>query len=162
MAPYLLPSSRELLRRHKLGLLHHSSVQAQSFETLPLHFIHWHPLPTQHMPRYLRCPIFPFVSCRLLISAPHHSSWASSLGTHASPVFHPGHGDITPPFTPRSGPRPHPGHVPRPGPARVYHLLLPRRHCLPTGSRNGTGLVQRIPPGSGACHRPTPYRDRSR
>ncbi len=72
--------------------------------------------------------------CRLLTSSPHHSTWASSLGAHTPPVYHPGHGDVTSPL--------HHGHghgatlVTSLGPgrhgSRGNHLLLPRRDCLPT------------------------------
>ena len=87
------------------------------------------------------------------------------------------------PFTPRSWPRRHSRHVPRPGPSRLtslyttvmasappwsrpsaragtgHHLLLPRRDCLPTR------LPQRDRPGRNASPQdlePTPLGDRSR
>ncbi len=66
-----------------LGRCSTSPAQAQSFETLPSHFIPWHPLPTQHSPRYLRCSSF--LSCRVACSsAPHTTPFGFfSWGTHS-------------------------------------------------------------------------------
>ena len=93
---------------------------------------------------------------------------ASSLGAHSSPVFQPGHGDVTSPLhrghghgaslttslgPGRQGSRPLYTTVRASGPpwsrpsARAgtgYHLLLPRRDCLPTR------LPQRDRPGCNA------------
>jgi hypothetical protein len=65
----------------------HSSVSTQNFETLPLHPISWHPLPTQHLPRSTvrHHRAFSFVSCRLRTSVTPHTTRASSLGEHPPP-----------------------------------------------------------------------------
>ena len=162
----------------KLGSLLHKPCTSPKFETLPSHFIPWHPLPTQHSLRYLRCSSF--LSCRVACSpAPHTTPFGLLLLGHTLPrstipvtaTSRPLHTAVMAtaplwsrpsaqagtgpaglpswsrrrhvPFTPRSWPRHHPGHVPRPGPARV-HLLLPRRDCLPTR------LPQRDRPGRNA------------
>ena len=132
-------------RRHKLGSLLHKPCISPNFETLPPHFIPWHPSSTQHLPRYLRC--ISFLSCRVARSLALPSlHLASSLGAHSPLVYHPGHGDVTSPL--------HHGHghgatlVTSLGPGRHgslgNHLLLPRRDCLPTL------LPQRDRPGRNA------------
>ena len=82
MASTLFITNRARARQKtRVWLLLHSTVQARHFEALPPHFIHWHPLPTQHSPRQLRR--ISFFSCRVarpLASSSLHS--ASSLGEH--------------------------------------------------------------------------------
>jgi hypothetical protein len=70
---------------------------------------------------------------------------------------------VTSLFTPRSGPRAYPGHVPRP--TRRHGLTVSSCRgaiACPPGSRNGTGLVATHPPRTENSHRPAPSRDRSR
>ena len=121
-----------------------------NFETLPLHFTPCHPLPTQHMPRYLRCTSFlSFVSCRSPTSSPH-STWLLLLGhllpglpiqprRHHVPSLHSGHGhNATPVTSLGSG---------RHGPRGKTSSCCGATAC-PTGSRNGpgTGLDATHPP----------------
>ncbi len=81
----------------KRGSLFYKPCTIPNFKTLPLHFISWHPSPTQHLPRYLRCTSFPFVSCRSLTSSLTTPLGFFSWGT-LSPVYQPSHGDITSPL----------------------------------------------------------------
>jgi hypothetical protein len=151
----------------KRGSLLYKPCIIPNFETLPLHFIPWHPSPAQHLPRYLRCTSFPFVSCRSFTSSLTTPLGFFSWGT-LSPVYHPGHGDATTPFIPRSRSPCHPAHVPRPGPARATCRTPPPAAArllaqpAPATGPARAWTPQRIPPGSGAYHRPTPFRDRSR
>jgi hypothetical protein len=122
------------LRRLKTWALFYQTCISPKFETLPLYFIPCHPLPTQHLPRYLRCTSFLLVSCRSLTSFPH-STWLLLLGhllsglptqsrRHHVPSLHRCHGHsatlVTSLGSGRHGPH-------------GKHLLLPRRDCLPTG-----------------------------
>jgi hypothetical protein len=50
------------------------------FETLPLHSISWHPLPTQQSPRYLRSCSFLYLSCCLPIRASPYTALLLLLG----------------------------------------------------------------------------------
>ncbi len=75
-----------MLRSHKtLGRCSTSPARPQSFETLPIHFIPWHSLPTHpsQSPRYLRCPSF--LSCRVACSPALHTTSHGffSWGTHS-------------------------------------------------------------------------------
>ena len=134
---------------------------------------------------------FSFVSCRLLTSVTPHATRASSLGEHPPPLrsSDPVTATPRPPsctavtalaptsprpsaradkrvtslFTPRSGPRAYPGHVPRP--TRRHGLTVSSCRgeiACPPGSRNGSGLVATHPPRTESSHRPAPSRDRSR
>ncbi len=97
-----------------------STSPAQAQISKPCHLISF--LGTLHPPNICRanCAALVFFSCRVARSlAPSSLHSVSSLGAHSPPVYHPGHGDVTSPFTPRSRPRRHSGHVPRPGPARA-------------------------------------------
>ena len=143
----------------KRGSLLYKPCIIPNFETLPLHFIPWHPSPTQHLPRYLRCTSFPFVSCRSLTSSLTTPLCFFSWGT-LSPVYQPCHGDITSPLytavtatvprQSRPSARAGTGHVAKPPPAEARLLAQP-------APATGLAWTQRIPPGSGAYHRPTPF-----
>ena len=80
----------------KRGSLLYKPCISPNFETLPPHFIPWHPSPTQHLQRYLRCTSFLFVLCRSLTSFPTPLGFFS-WGTF-SPVFQLSHCDITSPL----------------------------------------------------------------
>ena len=134
-----------------------------NFETLPLHFTPCHPQSTQHLPRYLRVTSFLFVSCRSLTSFPTLHS-ASSLGTlsprasnqsrrHHVPSLHRGHG-LSATLVTSLGPG---RHGSRDNTSSCAARLLAHR-----APATGPALAQRIPPGSGACRRPLPIRERSR
>ncbi len=105
-----------------LGRCSTSPAQAQtwpqSFETLPFHFIPWHPLPTQQSLRYLRCSSF--LSCRVACSPAPITTPLGFFSWGTPPPCLPSRSRRRHvPFTPRSWPRHHSGHVPRPGPAWV-------------------------------------------
>jgi len=115
------------------------------------------------------------------------SEWmAPLLGSLFSRASNPVTATTRPRFTPRPRPQRHASHVPRLGPARAMsrpsaragtgyltslgsgrhglmsNLLLRGATASPPCSPMGPALARRIPPGSGAYHRPTPFRDRSR
>ena len=111
----------------------------------------------------LRVTSFLFVSCRSLTSFPTLHS-ASSLGTlsprasnqsrrHHVPSLHRGHG-LSATLVTSLGPG---RHGSRDNTSSCAARLLAHR-----APATGPALAQRIPPGSGAYHRPTPFRDRSR
>jgi hypothetical protein len=162
--PYLLLTARKTCQETQTWALLCKHCIFPNFETLPLHFIPRHPSPTQHLPRYLRVTSFPFVSCRSLISSLHTPlssfSWDHSspgLPTqsrrHHVPSLHRGHGHSATPITSLGSGR----HGSRGKTSSCAARLL--AHRAPS---TGPALARRIPPGSGAYHRPTPFRDRSR
>ncbi len=161
--PYLLLTARRTCEETQTRALLCKHCIFPNFETLPLHFIPRHPSPTQHLPRYLRVTSFLFVSCRSLTSSLTRHS-APLLGSLFSRASNPVTAISRPLFTPRSRPQRHASHVPRLGPARAtwQNLLLRGATASPPCSPMGPALARRIPPGSGAYHRPTPFRDRSR
>jgi hypothetical protein len=128
-----------------LGRCFSSPAQAQIFETLPPHFIPWHPSPTQQSQRYLRCTSF--LSCRV----------ARSLAPLTTPLGFFSWGTHSPGLPSRSRRR-HRRHVPlytavmataplwsrpsaRAGPGHVATTSSCRGEtACPPSSRNGTGL----------------------
>jgi hypothetical protein len=80
-------------------------------------------------------------------SLPGLPTWSRRHHVPLYTAVQPGHGDITPPLTPRSRPQRHFDHVPRLRPARVtcQHLLLCGVLLAHRAPHSGPALVQRIP-----------------
>jgi hypothetical protein len=111
-------------------------------------------------------PGITYISTLRLDGVPPDLQWmASSLGALSPRSTNPVTATSRPLFTQRSLPQCHSGHVPGPGPARATWQTPPpaaARLLAHRAPATGPAWTQRIPPGSGAYHRPTPFRDRSR